>query len=141
MEKEAKILILASISNEVEKPEYSFEDWFADQISLVGAMNKGKVFQKVGDDYLKLSINDISPFNESRARINAGEKYGELVVRKKDVEELVGPNQDLRKWTLKVINLGLMIPNMDLYILDDDDGKYYQLEYTPVKAPNSDPIA
>lgn len=141
MENEARILILASISDEVERPEYSFEDWFADQVSLVDAMNKGKVFQKVGNEYLKLSLNDIPPFNESMARINAAEKHGELVVRKGDVEELVGPTQNLRKWTLRVINLGLMIPNMDLYILDDDDGRYCQLEYTPTRPPDSGSMA
>ncbi|KKQ92765.1 MAG: hypothetical protein UU16_C0057G0003 [Candidatus Woesebacteria bacterium GW2011_GWA2_40_7] len=127
-EREARISILTSTKQEIESLGTSFENWFGDQVALVEAMSKGQIFQKVGDEYLKLSINDFLPYVESRGKIREGEKYGIFVVPRSEVEHILRENDDIKKWALRVINLGMMTPNMNLYFWDGEE--YSKLEYT-----------
>lgn len=102
----------------------------SEAIVLAWVVDEGKAFQKIGDEFTKITMADIKPYNESVGNMESGKSYDGVSIGSEAYEALNDKTIDFRTWALKVVNLGLTAPNMDLYILEDD-GKHYPIKFIP----------
>lgn len=129
MSREIQIRILPSVEEAAKKANQSEEDWLDDWMTIATGIDKGVVFQLVGGNYLKLSMADIRPYSESWGNTEGGKIYPVFEVRQDTYKKLKDKSIDFRTWVLKVINLGLMGPNMNLHFFDSDDGEYHEIVF------------
>lgn len=126
-EREVNVRILPSLREELAgRP---FDVWFNDQLVLAMAMDEGRIFQKAGNDFLKIRITDIRPYDESWGNVKNGDACEAVSVSVEDYDVVKDKPGDVRDWVLRVINLGLMQKNMNLYYLNDS-GEYSRVFFT-----------
>ncbi len=133
IEKEINIRVLQSVKDELEKRGQTIIEWLADQLILAFAIDEEKLFQKVGDEFLKLSMADIKPYDESLADVKPHELYDAITISPEAYEGVKNKSGDFRTWALKVMNLGMMAPNMNLYFLDESK-EYHRIIVIPEEA-------
>ena len=126
-EKEVNIRVLQCLRDEAARNSQTILDWFGDQLILAYAIDEGQVYQKSGESYSKLNITDIRPFSEQLGEIKTGGNYDAVTVSAEAYKTLKNKTDDFKTWSLRVVNLGLMAPNMDLYFFDE--GEYCKIEW------------
>jgi len=124
--KEIEVRISQFLKKETGEKDQDRLGWFAFQLMLAYAIDQERLFQKVGGDFLKITMADIKPYNEQMSDVKGGEEYEAITALPEVYEVLKNRSDDFKTWFLKAINLGLMAPNMELYFLNE--GEYRRLE-------------
>lgn len=131
---EISVRALPTLKDAIKEAGQTFAEWFRDQAALAEAIDEGRIFQKVGKEYIKLSIRDVRPYQVTMSDLKDGEAY-EAVVFSADIENSIKKKAgDFKTWVLRVINLGIMAPRMNLHCLDDN-GEYNLLISSPEATP------
>lgn len=95
----------------------TFIEWFQDSLDLAAGVDEGNIYQKIGGEYQKLRITDVNPFMEESIL-----KPSHLfIVMPETYDQFVNKTASFKDWALRVISLGLLAKNLDLYFYDGED--------------------
>src|SRR3989344_4145663 len=111
----------------------TFESWFDDQRSLAEVIDEGRVFQKVGGEYLMVKITDINPLGEPSEKMEPKGSIGTVKIPAVFYRDIKNKPKSFRDWALRVMNLGLRVENMDLYLFNE--GEYCSI-HSDLKDPD-----
>lgn len=126
-EEMVEIRILPALVEAAESQGEDLGEWLENQITLAYVVDAGRIYQFQGGKFVQLSMKDVRPYNESFGNIKTGDEYEFIGLYQNAYDEVRNKGtDDFRTWGLKVVNLGLMAPNMGLHFLNDEG------EYLPI---------
>lgn len=105
--------------------DQTFVDWFSDALGLAVAIDQGKVFRIIGEDFEKVSLSDFNPhLEESLLKL-----HHEFVVWPQTFEDFEKKPRSYKELGLRIISLGIMAESLHLYFFDGEE--YNRIEFTP----------
>ena len=106
----------------IEKSGKDLNTWSQEVITLGLLVERGEIFQQVGQEFVKLRMTDIEPI----ARQAEEESLLHLKISDKITSELIRTHgRDIWDWVRRAINLRQIAPNLGLF--KKRDGEYVAL--------------
>jgi hypothetical protein len=126
-ERSISIHIPEDTRNTIETSGKELKPWLREAILLGVFVSKGFVYQAVGDEFVKLSMRDFTPFPKPRVRSSKMTLLN-FELEPEVLEEIKGEFKDADEWCRSAVTLRLRAGRMELFFFEDDE--YSRIDLT-----------
>lgn len=125
-EQETIIRVGKGLEDVVMAKGQTFLEWYEDCIDLAGALDDGRVYRLMGEEFQQIKITDIKPYlEESMLKL-----HHEFVVWPSTFKDFVNKTGSVKDLALRIISLGLLADNLNLYYLDEETDLFDRIEFS-----------
>lgn len=125
-EKETMIRIGQGLEDVALSKGQTFVEWYEDSIDLAGAIDAGRVYRLIGEDFEKVKITDIKPYIEESML----KRHHEFFVWPSTFKDFINKAGSVKELALRIISLGLLADNLHLYYLDEETDLFDRIEFS-----------